>query len=544
MTDDSEKWGEMRDRIIGLGDQSSRKSYYPELQKKIEQLEEAREKIRISEENLKAVINGIHDAIIIHDYNGTILDVNESFYSLYGIAAGSAGKYTIKDITSPDINFDDAEKLWGNVREGHGELFEWKALRPSTGQVFEVEVAVRPLQWYGKDVIIAEVRDISDRKRLEQMLRQSQKMDAIGQLAGGFAHDFNNLLGGIIGFAELITLSSGGNASVSQYANVIMNTATQAADMARRLLDFSRKNVAAKNPVMINVILRKTISLLERTIDRRITIRYENDGKDRFVFGDASQLQNAFLNVCINARDAMINGGEIYLKVDDLVLNRSQVHGAFQLERGDYVRIEISDTGCGMPAEILERIFEPFFTTKETGKGTGLGLTAVYGCVRDHGGAVSVETSEGKGTTFIFVFPVYREIVEEQSSAGSDVSFVGHGERILVVDDEEIIRDMVKDMLSRLGYKVDTAVDGVDALERFTAGTYDLVLLDAIMPRMNGAETFSALKKADPAVKVVFCSGYSEGVLTGEHEKIGEGYIQKPYGISALSETIWKALSL
>lgn len=210
MSKEHGQWDEMRERIIGLGEQSSRKSYYPELQKKIEQLEEAREKTRLSEENLRAVIDGVHDAIIIHAYDGEILDINESFVSLYGIRPGTSEKYTVADITAPESNMSKLPEIWERVRKGEPALFEWKALKPKTGEVLDVEVALRPLKWYGRDVVIAEVRDISDRKRLELMLRQSQKMDAIGQLAGGFAHDFNNLLGGIIGYAELLTLTEGG----------------------------------------------------------------------------------------------------------------------------------------------------------------------------------------------------------------------------------------------------------------------------------------------------------------------------------------------
>ena len=542
MSKEHGQWDEMRERIIGLGEQSSRKSYYPELQKKIEQLEEAREKTRLSEENLRAVIDGVHDAIIIHAYDGEILDINESFVSLYGIRPGTSEKYTVADITAPESNMSKLPEIWERVRKGEPALFEWKALKPKTGEVLDVEVALRPLKWYGRDVVIAEVRDISDRKRLELMLRQSQKMDAIGQLAGGFAHDFNNLLGGIIGYAELLTLTAGDNQSVSEYASIIMNTATQAADMAKRLLDFSRKNIAKKEPADINEIMKKTISLLERSIDRKIIIECMCDGLPRIVFGDASQLQNAFLNVCINARDAMPNGGKISLGIRDLELRSSEVFGAFKLGAGSYVDIRISDTGTGMPREIMERIFEPFFTTKETGKGTGLGLTAVYGCVRDHGGAVTVESRQGKGTSFRFIFPLHKETVEEHSAGSPDSAKHGRGERVLVVDDEETLREMAKEMLSRIGYEVETAADGIEALEKYKRKRFDLVLLDAIMPKMNGAETFERLKVIDSAVKVIFCSGYSEGVLSSGQEHRGAGYLQKPYSLGALSDIMRKVI--
>lgn len=542
MSEEHGKWDEMRERIIGLGEQSSRKSYYPELQKKIEQLEDAREKIRVSEANLRAVIDGVHDAIIIHTYDGEILDINESFVTLFDVRPGAVEKFTVADISAPDSDMVQAAGIWESVKGGQPALFEWRARKPKTGEVLDVEVALRPLKWYGRDVIIAEVRDISDRKRLELMLRQSQKMDAIGQLAGGFAHDFNNLLGGIIGYAELLTLTAADNPVVSEYAHVIMNTATQAAEMARRLLDFSRKNIAKKAAVDVKEILKKTISLLERTIDRKISIECECDGRPRIIFADVSQLQNAFLNVCINARDAMPNGGKISLGIRDLELRTPEVFGAFKLGAGLYVDIRISDTGTGMPREIMDRIFEPFFTTKETGKGTGLGLTAVYGCVRDHSGAVTVESRKGKGTSFRFIFPLHSETVDDHPAESCDIAQYGSGERVLVVDDEETLREMAKEMLSRIGYEVETAADGIEALEKYRKRVFDLVLLDAIMPRMNGAETFEGLKAINPAVKVIFCSGYSEGVLSSEQGKPGSGYLQKPFSLGALSEIIRKVI--
>ena len=313
--------------------------------------------------------------------------------------------------------------------------------------------------------------------------------------------------------------------------------------MARRMLDFSRKNVAKKASVNAEDIVRKTISLLERTIDRKITIECRCDGGKRHLFCDMSQVQNAFLNVCINARDAMQNGGVIRIQIGDIELKNNVVRGAFRIGPGRYVEIAISDTGKGMTKEVLEHIFEPFFTTKETGKGTGLGLTAVYGCVREHNGAVTVESVEGKGTTFRFFFPRQEETALDGERDGSDRIKTGKGERILVVDDEEIMRGVAKDMLSRLGYEPDTASDGVEALKKFRERKYDLVILDVIMPNMSGAETFSALKLVNHDVKVIFCAGSAEGSLDAEYESFGVPYVQKPYSIGIFSETVHRVLA-
>lgn len=537
------EWDDMRKRIIGLGEQSTRKSYYPELQRKIDQLEDAREKIRVSEANLRAMINGIPDALIIHDYSGVILDVNESFFPIYGITPGIAKSMTVSDISAPENMQDNLSVYWQRVKEGESVVFEWKAQRPIEKTTLDVEVALRPLRWYGKNVIIGVIRDISGRKRLECMLRQSQKMDAIGQLAGGFAHDFNNLLGGIIGYAELITMTAGSNSPVKEYADVIMTTATQAAEMARRLLDFSRKSSAKRTPVDIRDILKKTLSLLERTIDKKISLECDC-AVTGVTLGDEVQLQNAFLNVCINARDAMPDGGKIKISLRDRSLKESEVFGAFRLEAGEYFEIRISDTGCGMSKETIEHIFEPFFTTKDVGKGTGLGLTAVYGSIRDHNGSVTVESRPGEGTVFIFLLPKVQDMDENRSSASADSGIKGDGERILVIDDEEVLRDMATDMLSRLGYSVETAADGVEGLEKVRInGGYDLVLLDAVMPRMNGEETLSALRETNPSIKVMFCSGSSESMLEQESVHAGIPYIQKPYSVSQLAAAVEKTLS-
>ena len=326
--------------------------------------------------------------------------------------------------------------------------------------------------------------------------------------------------------------------------NTILNAASRSADLTQSLLVFSHKGVKESTQVAVNDLLAAVIGLLERTIDKGIRLGTRLGVAKPIVLGDPTLLQNALLNLGINARDAMPEGGVLTYATSEVTLTAADCSSQqLLLSPGTYLHILVSDTGTGIPREIIGRIFEPFFTTKEQGKGTGLGLAAVYGTVRDHKGSISVNSEPGRGTVFNIFLPLCR--IEPVPVVPNRDVVRGSG-CILLVDDEELLRSMGCDLLETLGYTVLLAEDGAQALERYTAhrNTIDLVILDVIMPEMGGKATFLCLKELNPDVRVLFCSGFH---LEGTDQELIElgacGFIQKPFSIATISKTVAASIS-
>ena len=377
-------------------------------------------------------------------------------------------------------------------------------------------------------------------ERLAEELRHAQKMDAIGQLAGGIAHDFNNILTAIRGNAELLALGDDPRER-EEYAQDIVSAASRAADLTQQLLTFARKAGTRFVGADVGQLVEEVVELLRRSIDRRIDIEVSLEAEESVVTGDPAQLQHALLNLGVNARDAMPGGGTLRFRTRGRWVGQDEIGQHPTLRKvGNYIEVEVSDTGCGIPENIIERIFDPFFTTKEPGHGTGLGLASVYGCVQSHSGEVTVESREGVGTTFRLLLPLGRpQAVMETESAG-EAPQPGKG-RILIADDEESVRKLAARALERLGYTVTTCVDGREALERYQESDagYDLVILDMTMPRMNGHETFVALRERYPGVRAVVASGYMTEEVRQLLEDEGiSGVIAKPYRLNDLSRVV------
>ncbi len=417
-------------------------------------------------------------------------------------------------------------------------------MRRKEGGAFPALFSGVLLEIAGKQAILCAVMEITEQKRLQNQLVQSQKMDVVGQLAGGVAHDFNNMLAGIMSAAELLKLRLLNDSKNGKMVDAIIAAATRSADLTRKLLTFSRKGTPVSGPVHIHDTITAVMSLLERTIDKQILLSARLDDGSPVVMGDQTQLQNALLNLGVNARDAMPQGGILTYETAGKVLDEAACRSlGVSLLPGRYLEITVSDTGVGMTKEVMSHIFEPFFTTKAVGKGTGLGLAAVYGTVRSHNGEVCVWSEPGGGS----VFKIYLPLVE-----GAVVPPVCNGEAtlgkggVLLVDDEEILRDVGRDLLESLGYTVFLAENGADALKLFAAHGTDisLVMLDMIMPKMGGKETFLRLREQAPGVKVLFCSGFHREGTADELVELGaRGFIQKPYNRSELSRAVAKALA-
>ena len=385
--------------------------------------------------------------------------------------------------------------------------------------------------------------DAAEQKRLEERLRQTQKMEVIGQLAGGVAHDFNNMLTAILGSAELLERCVMENPTATKLLANIKKAASRSADLTGQLLAFSRKGQKKDVRVCIETTIHEVISLLERTIDKNITLETRLIAKNTDVTGDPSLLQNALLNLGVNARDAMPEGGVITFTTANVELDSSYCESsAFNITPGSYIEIAVSDAGTGITKENIQHVFEPFFTTKEVGKGTGLGLAAVYGTITDHLGCINIYSEPGIGTVFKIYLPLSGG--KKTVAPSADELIRGSG-GILLVDDEEILRDVGKSLLEELGYRVYLAEDGEQALEVYAQDKKDisLVILDMLMPRMGGKETLVRLMDEFPDIRVLISSGFHQERTVDELVKLGaRGFLQKPYIKQELGKAVAEAL--
>ena len=383
-------------------------------------------------------------------------------------------------------------------------------------------------------------KETIEKLKLKDQLMQSQKMEAIGQLAGGVAHDFNNQLGGIIGSAELIKHFTQ-DEKILKYADLILGAAQSSANLTKQLLAFARKGKETSMPVDLNKTIMQITQLLQRSLDKKINILHDFKSYNTFTIGDPAQLENAILNIAINAGHAMPKGGEITFSTSIIDLDENS---EYNLPADCYACVTISDTGIGMSPEVMERIFEPFFTTKDKDKGTGLGLSATYGTVQQHNGAISVSSTIGKGSTFTILLPASQEKAFGQYSSSGKLNDISSS-RILLIDDEEVILFTVGEMLTTLNCKVTTANGGEKGVEIFRKNPddFDVVILDKIMPRMNGLEVYLKLKEIKEDVKVILASGYSEEQAQEILDMGVAAFIRKPYTMSILSENLSKLIN-
>jgi PAS domain S-box-containing protein len=436
------------------------------------------------------------------------------------------------------------------VKDGYN-FFEWTHRRIN-GEVFPATVLLSRLDINNELILQATVRDVSDQKRaeaererLEARMRHAEKMEAVGQLAGGIAHDFNNQLMGIMGYAELL-INRLDNPTLREDADSILRASRRAADLTRDLLAFSRKGKYLTVPVNVHKVIEESVTMLERSIDKRIEIRRELKASPAMITGDPTQMQNALLNLAINARDALPNGGTITFTTETVdmktVFAKADRHKAV---KGRYLKICVIDNGKGMDEETMKHIFEPFFTTKEPGKGTGMGLASVYGTVKSHHGVVDAKSTLGEGSEFSMCFPLLE--IHDDSAAGDTRPVPARREAtILLVDDDEIVRNLVSSMLRALGHKVVACKDGAEAVDLYRQSwpDIDIVLLDMVMPRMNGRDAFFAMRALNKEMKAILISGFS---IDGEAQSLLDAgmkkFIQKPFSMRELSVTIDEVIS-
>lgn len=417
------------------------------------------------------------------------------------------------------------------------------AVKARDGRLVPIIKSARRIQAGNREIIVENFQDITDRKQLEEQLRHAQKMEAIGQLAGGVAHDFNNMLTAIIGYGNLLQIKTNKNPSLRKYVDQIIYSAGRAANLTSNLLAFSRKQPVKLQPVMVNDIIGKSRELLSRLVREDIKLRVTT-GERCAVQADSVQIEQIMMNLVTNARDAMPDGGRLTINTELVTLDEKFIRARGYGEPGPYARISVSDTGHGIDEKIVERIFEPFFTTKKTGKGTGLGLAIVYGIIKQHNGYIDVQSIPGKGTTFRIYLPVLKEKIEHAETAELSAPLFG-SETILLAEDDPVVRNLAKTVLQEFGYRVVEAKDGSEAVEKFTAfaDSLDLLLFDVMMPEKNGREAYHEIEKVRPEIKALFMSGYTDDIVSNSgFSEENLNLIAKPFTQTILLKKVREVL--
>ena len=490
----------------------------------------------------KAVLDSLPGIFYLSDRRGKFLRWNNNFEKITGYSAEEIGKLHLLDLFEGPDKALVQSRITDAFAKGTSEVEA--ELVTKTGQKMTYYFTGHTFQMKEEPCLIGTGIDISERKKLEEQLRKSQKMEAMGLLAGGIAHDFNNLLTGILGYANLLSLKEGLAPEVAKAAGIIQRSAEKASQLTAQLLGFAEKGKNLTVPVELGRVIASVTGVLERTQDPRIRIVTSLHPEGGCVLGDPSQLDQVVMNLAINSCDAMPRGGQLKITTEPVALDEVFCRERDWMSPGRYIRLSVSDTGVGIPPENMVRIFDPFFTTKDQGTGTGLGLSMVFGIVKNHGGCVDVRSEAGAGTLVRVCLPESPEGAPKGMAEMDPALPRGRG-RILLVDDQEPVREVAKDMLEALGYEVVTAADGLEGISRYRElwREIDLVILDMIMPNMSGGDCFRRMKEINPKARVVLSSGYSmEGAI---QDVMNEGilaFIQKPYRLEELSRVVGTAV--
>jgi hypothetical protein len=488
------------------------------------------QRLQASETKYRQLFEGNPEAMFVYDAETLrFLAVNEAAVRNYGYAREEFLGMTLLDIRPEE----EVGRLVATLAQYRGGTARATGLRHrhKDGTLVDVEVTFDDIDFAGRPARLAVVEDVTERRRLEEQLRQAQKMEAVGQLAGGIAHDFNNLLTAIIGYATLLDRALPVDTDVREDVQEIIGAARRAGNLTHQLLAFSRKQVLRPTVLDVNVVVRDMERILQRVIGEHITLHTKLDPGLAYVLADASQLEQVIMNLAVNARDAMPAGGRITIETANVPLDAELALAHPEAGPGVHVLVAVSDTGEGMTAEVKAHLFEPFFTTKEVGKGTGLGLATVYGIVRQSGGFIAVDSERDHGSRFRLYFPSAESAAPETTHRSPEPAAGGSG-TVLLVEDEPGVRHLARDVLSRYGYRVIEAADGAEAL-RLAEGHAEpihLLLTDVVMPGMSGAELAERFRALRPDVPVLYASGYAdEAVVSHGVRHEGMPFLQKPF---------------
>jgi len=501
--------------------------------------------LRRSEARYRSLVQSSVYGIYRSSLEGRFLDVNPALISILGYSSAE------------EVLLLDPEKDVFAQSEEHAHLFDefrrtgrldglevkWK--RRDSGTI-TVRISGRAVSSADEpaDVLEAIAEDVTERRALEDQFRQAQKMEAVGRLAGGVAHDFNNLLTVISGYAEVMLTEISAGDPLYEKGRAIQQAADRATTLTRQLLAFSRKQLLELKVVDINAIVRDMERLLSPLIGENVGFATLLAPEAAHTRADAGQIEQVLMNLVVNAKDAMPNGGKLTIQTQNTAVDENHRRGQQFIRPGNYVMLSVSDTGTGMDKETQSRIFEPFFTTKEKGKGTGLGLSTVYGIVKQSGGYVIVQSEPGRGSSFHIYLPQAEGVAERHSAPAIDAA-TGGTETILLVEDEESVRQLVRDTLTARGYRMieaDGGESGLAAAEKHSA-KIDLVITDVVMPGIGGRELVKQLVRNRPGIKVLYLSGYTEDAIVSEGSiESGTAFLQKPFSLQNLSRKVREVL--
>jgi len=530
------------------------------LQYNLDQLEQREKALRDSEERFRLMAENVVDNIWILDPKDLrFVYVSPSVESIAGYTPDEMMELKLNNILTPESNELSNQYLAEELPKSQKDPARTSRIElqvyHKNGTTVWVETIARVLyiNWLSAFGIIGVTRDITkrkkseeERKKLHDQLLQAQKMEAVGTLAGGIAHDFNNSLQGILGYTQILIFEKHKEDPDLKLLKQIEKAAQRSSELTRQLLTFSRKMESQLRPLDLNQEVRQLEQLLERTIPKMIGIETRLGSDLKIINGDPVQIEQVIMNLSINARDAMPDGGKLVFECENTILDDNYCKMHVDISPGEFVRLSISDTGKGMEKQTLEHIFEPFFTTKGTGEGTGLGLAMVYGIVKNHRGHITCESKPGKGTAFRVYFPVIGETGHQQAEQHRELTQIQHGnETILLVDDEDYLRDLGTRILTKFGYTVLTAPDGETAVQIYQeqAPHIALVILDLIMPGIGGKNCLDLILKKDPLARVIIASGYSvDGPTKKELEPKIKGFIGKPFELNQIVSIVRKTL--
>ena len=508
------------------------------LKKEIENHQKTEKALKESEARFKALHNASFGGIAIYEM-GIILDCNRGLSEMTG--------YAVNELIGMDglllIAKQSRDAVMKNIVAGYEKPYEAIGLRKN-GETFPIRIEARTVPYKGKKARITEFRDITEHKNLEQRIQQSQKMESIGTLAGGIAHDFNNLLFPIVGYTELLMEDIPQKSPLRNHLNGIFKGAMRARELVKQILAFSRHESNEIKLLRMQPVIKEALKLIRSTIPTSIEIKQYIDRDCGPIKADPTQLHQVIMNLATNAYHAMEDtGGELKVSLKEITLSEQEAM-SHDMEPGPYARLTVADKGVGIEENIKGRIFDPYFTTKEQGKGTGMGLSVTHGIVKSVGGSIQMDSELGKGTKFRVYLPVEISSLEKQESQTIETLQRGT-EQILLVDDEDAIADMEKQMLEHLGYSVASRTSSVEALEIFRAnpGKFDLVITDMAMPNMAGDKLASELMKIRPDIPILLCTGFSEKIPETKVGALGiKGILMKPIIMKDFSDKIREVL--
>ncbi len=510
-SDSSDQLDALQKKLAGFGEASLRKTYYPELQQRLEDLRE-------SEAFLKNIVDNIPAMVFVKDaIELRYVAINKVGEELLGYSReellGKNDRDLFPEEQAAFFTSKDREVL------AKGDLLEIPEEKIKTRSGDDRILRVRKIPLLDSEgkvsYMLGIAEDITVRKHLEEQLLQSQKMEALGQLAGGVAHDFNNILMVIMGYGNILKTDLGLDDPQKEQVGHIIDAAEKAAQLTRSLLTFSRKQEMKPRLGNLNDVVQQVQKFLIRIIGEDIQLKTILSPENLPVIVDSGQIEQVLINLATNARDAMPKGGMLTIETGLLNVDESFVHANGYGEPGRYALISVSDNGTGMDEKTQNRLFEPFFTTKEVGKGTGLGMAIVYGIIKQHHGFIKVYSEPQIGTTFRIFIPLFtREVAEDEEVVTPELP-KGGSETILVAEDDPAVGKLVQEVLTRAGYTVISACDGQDAIEKFRANkdAVKLILMDIIMPKKNGKEAFNKIRKFKPDIKIIYTSGYTQDII-------------------------------